>query len=207
MIKATQIRAARAMLEWSQKDLADKVGITTPTLKNIEKGIASKVETLMKIQNVFEGAGLQFGENNSISERSGEVSTFKGRSGFLHFIMDVYETVKKGGEIFVNNVDEEDFLKWEGDEAEAHMARMASVSNLRMKILIKEGDINTVSSYAKYKHLPSDRFGDIPTYIYGDKTAMIIFEEDDVEVFVIQHPSIARYFRGRFLTMWKEATE
>ena len=38
MAKNLKIRAARAMLDWTQKDLADAVGVTRQTINAIEQG-------------------------------------------------------------------------------------------------------------------------------------------------------------------------
>ena len=162
---------------------------------------------LKDIQRFYEREGIAFTEDEGVRWKAGSVNTYQGRSGFLDFIMDVYQTMKSGGDVCVSSVNEDDFLKWEGDEAEAHMARMASIENLTFKILIKEGDDNTISKYAQYRTVPSEYFGDVPLYIYGDKTALIVFAKDDVEIFVIEHSAITQYFRDRFSAMWSSAKE
>lgn len=209
MITPTQMRAARAMLDVSQGHVADHLGIAANTLSKIESGQSDvSMSRNAEIQRFYEREGIAFVENEGVTRKTGGVVTYEGRSGFLDFIMDVYETVKDGGEIFVNNVDENDFLRWEGDEAEAHMARMASIKGLSFRILIEEGDTNTVSStYAKYRALPKESFGGVPLYIYGDKTALIVFEPDNVEVFVIKHDAVTLYFKNRFDKTWSKAKE
>lgn len=209
MITRHQITAARALLEWTQDGLANAAGVTKEMISKVESGkSAGSLKTLQQIEQAFDVAGIAFLENEGVARKSGGVQTFRGRSGFLNFIMDVYDTMKSGGDIYVSNVNEEDFLKWEGDEAEAHMARMASISGLRCKFMIEEGDTNIVAShYAAYRQVPKESFGDIPLYIYGNKTALIVFEPDDVEVFIIRHSEITRYFRKRFLETWANAKE
>ena len=201
MITRFQITAARALLDWTQDGLANAAGVTKDMVSKIESGkSAGSLKTLQQLERAFDVAGIDFLENDGVARKSGGVQTFRGRSGFLNFIMDVYESMKSGGDIYVSNVNEDDFLKWEGDEAEAHMARMASIPGLRCKFLIEEGDTNIVAShYASYKQVGKESFGDVPLYIYGNKTALIVFEQDDVEVFVIRHSEITRYFRKRFL--------
>jgi len=209
MLSRYQIAAARALLDWTQEDLSNVSGVSKDMISKIEAGkSAGSLKTIQTIRSSLDNAGIDLLENDGVARKSGGVHVLRGRSGFLDFIMDVYETMKNGGEIFVSNVDEDDFLKWEGDEAEAHMARMASIQNLKCRFLIEEGDTNIVAShYAKYKQVPKEHFGDLPLYIYGSKTALIVFDEDDVEVFVINHTAITFYFRSRFLEMWKQAKE
>lgn len=62
MISVGQIRAARAMLNIKQKDLADKAGISIATLNNIERGVQldPKISTMHAIQGALEKSGIEF---------------------------------------------------------------------------------------------------------------------------------------------------
>jgi transcriptional regulator with XRE-family HTH domain len=63
LITSDQIRAARALLRWSGKDLAEKTGLGFSTLMRLEvlNGVPSaQVKTLEAIQNAFENAGIEF---------------------------------------------------------------------------------------------------------------------------------------------------
>lgn len=63
MITSGQIRAARAMLKWSGKDLAEKSGVGFSTLMRLEsfEGIpSSNIKTLEAIKKAFESAGVEF---------------------------------------------------------------------------------------------------------------------------------------------------
>ena len=63
MITSTQIRAARAMLDWSRKDLAERSGISFASMMRLESfdGIpASNFKTLETIKITFEKAGIEF---------------------------------------------------------------------------------------------------------------------------------------------------
>ena len=63
MITSDQIRAARALLRWSGKDLAEKTGLGFSTLMRLEvlDGVPSaQAKTLENIQKAFEKAGIEF---------------------------------------------------------------------------------------------------------------------------------------------------
>jgi transcriptional regulator with XRE-family HTH domain len=63
LITSDQIRAARALLRWSGKDLAEKSGLGFSTLMRLEvlDGVPSaQAKTLETIQSVFEKAGIEF---------------------------------------------------------------------------------------------------------------------------------------------------
>jgi len=63
LITSDQIRAARALLRWSGKDLAEKTGLGFSTLMRLEvlDGVPSaQAKTLETIQRAFEKAGIEF---------------------------------------------------------------------------------------------------------------------------------------------------
>lgn len=60
MIVKEQIRAARAMLDIKQSELAVMAGISLATLNNIERGADSRVSTLQKIEIALENEGIEF---------------------------------------------------------------------------------------------------------------------------------------------------
>jgi transcriptional regulator with XRE-family HTH domain len=63
MISA-QLRAARALLNWSQSDLAERTELSVETIKRLERmnGTldATKVSTLSAITGAFTKAGVEF---------------------------------------------------------------------------------------------------------------------------------------------------
>jgi predicted transcriptional regulator len=61
MITARQIRAARALLGWSQQHLADKAIVSLNALARLEKGaVDSRVSTLLAIEKALLKAGIEF---------------------------------------------------------------------------------------------------------------------------------------------------
>ena len=61
MITAGQIRAARALIGWTQLDLAKASGVSEISIKNIERGATDpRASTLEAFQRAFERAGVVF---------------------------------------------------------------------------------------------------------------------------------------------------
>ena len=63
MITSSQIKAARGLIGWTARELAEKAGIGFSTLIRLESvdGVpSSHVKTLEAIKRAFEGAGLEF---------------------------------------------------------------------------------------------------------------------------------------------------
>ena len=58
-----QLRAARALLAWSQEDLARHSGVSSRSIKRLEVGegkLAIRLDTLEKLQTALEIAGVLF---------------------------------------------------------------------------------------------------------------------------------------------------
>lgn len=61
MITPRQIRAARALLGWSQQQLADKAIVSLNALARLEKGVVdSRLSTVQAIQKALTKAGVDF---------------------------------------------------------------------------------------------------------------------------------------------------
>ena len=65
MITAEQCRAARALLDWGQADLAEKAGVGIVTIRQLEAGgHDARRATLQVIKHAFESAGVEFIDEN-----------------------------------------------------------------------------------------------------------------------------------------------
>jgi predicted transcriptional regulator len=61
MITPRQIKAARALLGWSQQELADKAIISLNALTRLERGqVDSRLSTLTAVQKALLKAGVEF---------------------------------------------------------------------------------------------------------------------------------------------------
>lgn len=65
MIAPEQSRAARAWLNWSQADLADRAKVGLSTIRDFEKGTRKPIENnLLAISAAFTVAGVEFIDEN-----------------------------------------------------------------------------------------------------------------------------------------------
>jgi len=62
-VSIRQIKAARALLSWSQEDLAKKAAVSVPTVKRLEAvdgELGGRSETVRKLRTALEAAGIEF---------------------------------------------------------------------------------------------------------------------------------------------------
>ena len=78
MITVEQIRAARGLLGWSQTHLAEKAGLSLPTVKRLETGNGPRVsdDAREKVVVALETAGIAFIDENG----GGHGVRFRNRS-------------------------------------------------------------------------------------------------------------------------------
>ena len=74
MITAAQMRAARALAGIDQKTLAERAGVSLPTIQRMEASdgvVRGVVDTLMKVIQALDEAGVELICENQASERGG----------------------------------------------------------------------------------------------------------------------------------------
>ena len=67
MVSVRQVKAARAMLAWSQQQLAEKAGVSYPTIARLEADdgeLGGRSDTAEKIKKTLESAGVIFVQEN-----------------------------------------------------------------------------------------------------------------------------------------------
>ena len=81
MITAAQMRAARALAGIDQKTLAERAGVSLPTIQRMEASegvVRGVVYTLMKVIQALDEAGVELIGENQSSERGGRGVRLKG---------------------------------------------------------------------------------------------------------------------------------
>ena len=66
-VSIRQVKAARALLAWSQEQLATEADVSIPTIKRLEAQdgpLGGRSETGSKIRTALEAAGVEFIEEN-----------------------------------------------------------------------------------------------------------------------------------------------
>jgi transcriptional regulator with XRE-family HTH domain len=62
-ITSEQVRAARALLRWEQRDLAEASGVSLPSVKRLETQpglLAAQERTIADLRKAIEKAGVEF---------------------------------------------------------------------------------------------------------------------------------------------------
>lgn len=204
-IHAGQIKAARAMLDWSQEDLAQIAGLSITTIRNLEMGYVPRGATTQVIRQAIENAGLEFIEPEGVRRRRNDVQIYQGSNSCDVFFEDMLNTVRDKGDEVLCVIKSQDML-----------ARSCGAANVEQ--LKQLGEITTVkcllSEAPNSSHvIPSFEFritqyssGLVSYYVYGDKYAVVLAEGNGAFRFIVfQSLSLSQSYRREFLVLWDKA--
>jgi len=210
-IHVNQIRAARGLLGWSQKELAKRSGVSDVSIINYEKGKRTPHQnTLNKIIQAFEFGGVDFTEDGGVRPRQGRIVTYEGREGFIRFFEDIYETAEnhENPDLCTTMHEKDLYGYWLGEYEFAHNEMMAKL-DIKERILTSETDSHLSSAtYSEYRRIPQNIFSDNSFYIYGNKLAFVNFLKDreEVKVTVVDCRQVSDNMRKMFEMVWEMST-
>lgn len=209
IVSPNQIRAARALLDWTVTRLGEKVGVGATTISAIETGRSSgSKEVLSAIIYAFDAAGVELTSDGGVRPRQSKIISYRGKDGFKAFFDDVYSVAMTHTmpDICVTNVNEAEYDKWLGTYEVVHAERMQNIKDMKLRVLLKERDTNLSSNaYCEYRWLLAEQFADVSLYIYGDKVAFIEFSQNDVSITLVESASVTLSLRKMFEMTWKNA--
>ncbi len=205
MLDSKRIKAARALLEWTQKDLAKKSGLSLPAIANIERGAANpRKDSLDLLRQTFEQFGIEFLEPAGV-QLVNEKFAFKvltGRESQFQLWSDIARDFSdgKGGDLILSSVSDRPLVDRYPKETLAYLRRMNDL-NVKRRILMCEGDNEIIGAQPEfYRQMPKILFAQTAYYIYKDKVALLMWELQ--KILLIENKNIADAFRTQFEYNW-----
>lgn len=210
LVTANQIKAGRALIDWSAQDLGDRVGVGKTMISAIETGRSSgSMEVMSAIVYALQSGGVEFTEDGGVRPRQSKINIYRGHEGFKTFFDDVYEVAKteEKPDICLTNVNEAEYDRWLASYEPVHTKRMAQLGNVKLRVLMKERDTHlTSTAYCEYRWVPEEQFADVSLYIFGSKVAFIEFSKGDVSVTVVDNKAVTETLRKMFELGWVNAS-
>ena len=208
-ITVKQIKAARALLEWKQEDLARVSGISLAAINKLERGLVSpRQHTMATLQQSFEQAGVEFTEGPGVRLTSDlfRLQVWDGKTAIGNLLNDVFMTLKDmplPREILLSGLDES---RWDNYRTlvNQHQARLLECQ-VHQRVLIHDGDhyfLSHLNPKEHYRWIAKNLFTQLPYYVYGDKYAMVIWGPP-VRVVVMQSRIMAETIRKQFEANWQ----
>lgn len=208
MIDNRQIRAARALLEWSQADLARAAGMATSSIKAIENSHSTpRRETLEAIAATFEAAGIDFCPPSGVRMKSDVVTVHQGRDAATELLNSIMRHAPNdpAREVCIIGLDEQLACEVDGPEMQQALSARLRQGGVRERILIADGVKDFLREEACYRWMPRDGFcRNAPIYIYGDKVAV---QSGTLrrQTIIIDAKPLAQHLRALFGVLWTGA--
>jgi transcriptional regulator with XRE-family HTH domain len=207
MISISQIRAARALLNWTQGELAKKSGLSLRALNSIERGLAvPRLDNLRLIEETFEKADIEFGDNDGVrrcTERL-DIIKYEGIDYLGQHLIDATQELRvPGAEIMISIARESDYADLSPkilDDYFLHIARY----RITERCLVSTGDSYVVGPPSTYRWAKPETFNHVFYTVYGDNVAFQI-PSNPHRVIIIRNPSMADMFRRQFEFNWAMA--
>lgn len=203
-ISFRQIRAARALLDWSQEDLAENSGLSIATIRKIETGhISPRDKTMGSIVSAMEQANVEFTPSMGVRLRSNEITVIDGEDAYLRLLDDIFHTMKdRGGEVLVWNADNSVSPQSVVD-SEVRMRR----SGIKFRFLVEEGDTHLYFPLDEYRWVPKKYYRNTVQEVYGNKVALSLYPNMTTQkvkgVITIDSAPLAESMRNAFNFMWE----
>ena len=205
MATIEQIRAARALLGWSQGELAERAGLSQTGIARIEGGTSQpNTATVVKIVNSFTGAGLEFidGGVRMVKDR---LVIFEGPDSVRQLQDDVYSVLRKsGGEVLLLGIDE--LTPEEGEDYNytvSHIRRLQD-AGASERILIRKGTSNFLAPRSWYRWIPEKYFSPHTIYVYGTKVALLL-RAPHYRVLLLDNQYFSESLTAFFNFVWDQA--
>jgi transcriptional regulator with XRE-family HTH domain len=199
ILNANQIRAARALKNWSQADLAKKVDMATPSIGNIEAGKHNPtVHTQNAIRTAFEDSGIEFIEGG-VRIKQDLINVYEGDDCYLRLLDDAYRMLAPGkGEILFSGSDES-----RSPPAVIEKLRAMRRAGITMRSLIAPDDTLVMGRLDEYRCMPEELFvnSDVKV-IFGNVVAYLVSWQDIWKVIALKEDNISMEALRQFNYIW-----
>lgn len=207
IITAEQIRAARALLNWKQSDLARESQISLASINNLERNIGSpRVDTIRTIEETLINAGIEFLDQDGVRKKSDffAIVEFTGKDFIKDWMEDFTICMTQPGDtIFVCGLDERNFPRHAPDQLLRYVEHQKKTGFVE-RIIIQEGDDFLLASTECYRWISPDLWGPVPYFVYKDRFVIAMYEAN--RLIMIRNHAIANTFRQQFETLWGMST-
>lgn len=211
MITGRQIRAARALIDMSQDELAKAAGLTPQAIRKIESGeVTPREGTLADITRTFTERGIEFTDNQGVKFKPVGVEIFEGKDRFEDFYLFMYDHLERfGGEVCLSCLDEKLFSKNRKPENfEKHKIKMKHLvdsGRVKFRILATESEHFGKKSYAEYRKHPTQYTSPAAFYAFGECLALVSFDHEP-SPYIVLHKSgpFSEAYRNAFNIAWED---
>lgn len=208
MMTTHQLKAARALLDWTQQDLARAAGVHLNVVNNIERGSSSpRQNTLEKLESALISQGIVFIGARGVELARQAVSVRKAEGeGFIRTLLaDILAVAKSpDDEVLSILADIRNYDAHDADTARAFYAEKDKRGfTERLITRAMPGFYPRHSEF--FRVVDPARLGGADTIIYGNRVAFIMWQQQ--EAVMLQGDALATAQRRLFEALWETGQE
>jgi len=211
MISASQIRAARAILSWSQSELAKMADVSLATIRKIELDDVSPRSTTMDlIFLALTSAGIDFIDPDGARRKPCGVHIFEGKVGGKDFFEDLRQAViKEGANISLVTPTAAAFAKYCGVSDILDIDNLLKLnSTTEINCLMTDETEPTLSTPRfQFRSMSKNYVDPVPFCVYGSKYAIAVPNgEPFSKLVIVESSKMAAAAQRHFISLWEKAT-
>jgi len=209
-ISSKQIRAARGLLNLSQRELAEKANLSVNSLNNIERDVGSpRLDSMKAIEDALAADGVEFLDKDGVRLAGEElkIKRIEGQDLIMRFYDEILRAYPMGnGEVLIMGKDNSRLHHHDPNLLMAYKKyeAVAAKNNIVERALFLENDTNFLSKQNIYRWVPRELFSEVPMMIFGNNVAILLWGPPN-RMILIRNPGIAESFRRQFEAVWSMA--
>ncbi len=204
-----QIRAAMALLNWSNDQLAEAAGVSPETVYKLKSAMHEPTTRVRAaIRTTLEAKGIEFTDHDGVRRRPEGVEIFEGPERFAEFTAYTLAQLERdGGELCISVTDER-LLQRAYEHLEDWRARMMALTaegRITGRILATDGDFRrTWADLRRQQTIPGQPQASF--YVFGGHLALVSLEHDPSPYVVLhKHSPFAAIYKAAFEAAWDRA--
>lgn len=203
-VSADQLKAARALLGWSQADLAQKSGYSLPAINNIERGLyKAHSATMEDIIQTFEQNGIQFLDGPGVRlENSGlRIKCYEGTDAIHYLFKKIGIALEENDqELLICGIDEK-IIKEQFSKELSKLQKQLRNSNVRILTYKRFSDAMTFPNFQK--RIAPDTMPLLPCFIYTGRVATVLLD-NPVHIAILYNDKLAQDYEQYFNHQWQQ---
>lgn len=202
-----QIKAARALLDWTQADLAKAAGIHLNVINNIERGTSSpRQNTLDRVQAALEGSGIAFlgARGVELKRETVAVTKHEGPHFIRGFTADILSAAGAQEEVLSILSDIRNFSAHDPDGTKDYYAQKTA-RGFQERLITRDMPGFYPRHSETYRVVAPELLGPVDMVIYADRVAHLFWGAN--EVIIMKNPDLAATQRRIFEHLWAAGHE
>lgn len=195
IISIEQIKAARALLKWTQKDLAVHAGLKDDQIHSYEAGRTRSLDVLEAVYKTFTTNGLEFINGGVVPNKMSSYIL----DSYMEVLRDIEDSFPEGGEV----------LKHCADDSRSSPEIISKVAEMREFGIKERLTISNKTSFVTgnkkdYRKIPAD-------YVSSSEIVIIYLNKvvffADGKALVVVNKMLSDVFKNQFEYWWKEGSK